>query len=701
MAASVTIAEEPPRLQSLFTKTPPKIDGKLDDPCWKKAQVAGDFMQRDPNEGNPATQNTEVRVCFDKENLYISFRNFDTQIESINRSVMQRDASVGPDDFVFVLIDPFRRGKEGYYFRINANGAIGDGKVDPRINAPRMQWDALWDGASHIDQDGWSAEMVIPFRSLSFDPEEMNWGINFGRWMPRRQEQMRWTAASRNRGFYKLEDAGVLTGLKDVEKGIGIDIKPYLTNRWTNDKRSGGGSKKEYNLEPGGDVFYQITSNLTATLTFNTDFAEAEVDARRVNLTRFPLFFPEQRDFFLEGAEYFEFGGQRKSPLAFHSRTIGLSADGEKVDIQAGAKITGRIGKFGVGILGVGLDSLGPLDKDQAYIGRFTYDVLKESHVGIIGSYGDPRTNGSNTIGGVDFLYKDRDWIGDNSLEIYLWAMGSENNGERGNSYGVRFEYSNTPLSFILDVENVDEAFRPAMGFVQRDGGSISNFTRYRFFPGISWMQQLDVGFGVSAFTTPDGETETERLDLPSIDFETPAGDQFYIAPEFRREVLFEDFEIHKDIAIAPGDYRTNRLHFGFDTTSARPFGIEMGFGLGEFFSGYRTLMMTDMVWRASRYVRLSMGASYNDIDLEEGDFETAVGSVGLRVTPNTQVSWDSLVQYDNVSDKLGLNSRIRYIVKPGSDIYLVVNQGFDVEDGNFQKFSSEFVAKVGWTFRF
>ncbi len=693
-------AEEVPRLQVQAVKTAPVIDGKLDDDCWKNAQLADHFIQRNPVEGEPATQNTVVRVCFDEKNLYIAFRASDTEIEKLNHSVMQRDASVGADDYVFVVLDPFRRGKEGFYFRINANGALGEGKIDPRRGAPRMEWDALWDGASQIDDDGWSAEMVIPFRSLSFDPNEMNWGINFGRWMPRRQEQMRWTAASRNRGFFKLEDAGMLVGLQEVKKGLGIDVKPYFTNRYRNSK-GGAGANEGYSFDPGGDVFYQITPNLTATLTFNTDFAEAEVDARRVNLTRFPLFFPEQRDFFLQGAEYFEFGGQRRSPLAFHSRTIGLSAGGKKVDVRAGGKVTGRIGKVGIGLLGVGLDSRGVLNKDQAYIGRFTYDVLKESQVGLIGSYGDPRTNGSNSLGGIDFLYKNRNWIGDNALEVYLWAMGSESDGQRGDSYGVRFDYTNTPFSFVVEFEQVDEAFRPAMGFVQRDGGVASNRMRYRFFPGQVWMQQLDVGYGASVFTSPDGDIETERFDVPSIDFETLRGDQFYIAPEFRREVLFEDFEIQEGIAIAPGDYLTKRLNFGFDTSSVRPFGFEMGFGIGEFYSGTRSRAMADAVWRASRFFRFNVGGSYNDINLDEGDFETIVASVGLRVTPNTRISWDSVVQYDNVSDEVGVNSRIRYIVKPGSDVYLVVNQGFDVEDGNFQQFSSEMVAKVGWTFRF
>jgi len=339
LGTAVIFAKDVPRLQIHSVITPPIIDGKLDDECWKKIQPAANFTQRNPDEGKPASEKTEVRVCFDKKNLYIAFRNLDSQIENINRFVMQRDARVGSDDYVFILLDPFRRGKEGFYFRINANGALGEGKVDPRSRIPRMEWDALWDGASHIDAEGWTAEMVIPFRSLSFDPNQLNWGINFGRFIPRRQEQSRWTAASRNRGFFKLEDAGVLVGLQEMDRGIGIDVKPYLTNRWKENDRAGKGVSEGYSFEPGGDIFYQITPNLTATLTINTDFAEAEVDERRVNLTRFPLFFPEQRDFFLEGAEHFEFGGQRKSPLAFHSRTIGLSANGEKVDIHAGAKM--------------------------------------------------------------------------------------------------------------------------------------------------------------------------------------------------------------------------------------------------------------------------------------------------------------------------------------------------------------------------
>ena len=701
LASMAARGEGPPRLQIYSTKMPPKIDGKLDDECWIKTQLVDNFTQRNPDEGAPATEKTEVRVCFDNKNLYISFRSFDSQIERINRSVMQRDAKTGSDDYVFVVLDPYRRGKEGYYFRINANGALGEGKVDPRSRGPRMEWDALWDGASYIYADGWSAEMVIPFRSLSFDPEQMDWGINFGRWMPRRQEQIRWTAARRNRGFFKLEAAGVLVGLQEVDRGIGIDVKPYLTNRWTENDRAAKGTSGGYSFEPGGDVFYQITPNLTATMTINTDFAEAEVDERRVNLTRFPLFFPEQRDFFLEGAEHFEFGGHRKSPLAFHSRTIGLSAEGEKVDILAGAKITGRIGKVGIGLLGVGLDSRGDLDQDQAYIGRFTYDVMAESQVGVIGSYGDPRSNGTNALGGVDFLYKDSNWIGDNSLEVYLWLMGSEDNGERGDSYGVRFDYSNTPLSFVFELENVDKAFRPGMGFVQRDGGMIRSFTRYRFFPESTWLQEVDVGLGAHLFTTPDGDIETEQLMPPWISFETSAGDEFFVWSELDREVLFEDFEIHEGVNIPSGDYRTERLYFGLDTSSARPLGFKIGAGTGNFFSGNRTEFSADMVWRASRFFRLRLGGIYNDVNLDEGDFETTVGSLGLRITPNTRLSWDSLIQYDTVSNQMGVNSRIRYIVKPGSDIYFVVNQGFDVEDGNFQQFSSEFVAKLGWTFRF
>ena len=303
----------------------PEIDGDLSDAAWEKAALISGLTQQYPVEQAPATERTEIRLCYDERNLYVAFRCFDSDPAGINASIMQRDQSVGSDDYVAILLDPFETGREGFYFRLNANGAKGDGRITELSTRVQMDWDAIWEGDGRRNAEGWAVEFAIPFRSLSFPKESKSWRINFNRWLPRKQERNRWSGAYLSRRFTKLEDAGILTGLSDMKRGLGVDVKPYALGQWNT-----GEAPQGSNSEFGGDIFWQITPSLTSTLTINTDFAEAEVDDRVVNLTRFPLFFPEKRDFFLEGSEYFEFGPFSTSLRAFHSRTIGLSSDREK-----------------------------------------------------------------------------------------------------------------------------------------------------------------------------------------------------------------------------------------------------------------------------------------------------------------------------------------------------------------------------------
>ncbi|SVD01144.1 uncharacterized protein METZ01_LOCUS353998, partial [marine metagenome] len=316
-----------------------------------------------PEEGALATEKTEVRICRDEKALYIGVRCFDSQPDKIRAGVMQRDAPVKGDDYFFVLLDPFKRGREGYYFRTNPNGAKGEALINSDMRRPNMDWDTIWEVRSQRDELGWTAEFAIPFRSIPFDPDSDEWRIDFGRWLARSQERSRWVGISRNRQWFSLEEAGRIDGLLGVESGKGIDFKPYVASKWSSED-----SSDDYEFDTGFDLFYRMTPSLTATLTYNTDFAETEVDQRKVNLTRFPLFFPEKRDFFLEGSEHFSFGGLSTSPLAFHSRTIGLSTEGKKIDVVGGAKITGRHGPLGIGMLGMRLDDYGDLKADDVFV---------------------------------------------------------------------------------------------------------------------------------------------------------------------------------------------------------------------------------------------------------------------------------------------------------------------------------------------
>lgn len=678
----------------------PRIDGDLSDPAWKKAALISGLTQQYPIEQASPTERTEIRLCYDERNLYVAFRCYDSEPDRINASIMQRDQSVGPDDYVAVLLDPFETGREGFYFRLNANGAKGDGRITELSNRVQMDWDAIWWGDGRKDAEGWTVEFAIPFRSLSFPKESPSWRINFNRWIPRKQERNRWSAAYLSRRFTKLDDAGILTGLSDMKRGLGVDVKPYALGQWN----SGTPDKDGSNSEFGGDIFWQITPSLTSTLTFNTDFAEAEVDDRVVNLTRFPLFFPEKRDFFLEGSEHFEFGPYSTSLRAFHSRNIGLSDEREKVPILGGFKVTGRQGPVGIGILGTALDGTSDLVEDENFVTRFTLDAGRFSRFGVFASGGDPRGNGENEVYGIDYSYKNPHFIEEQTLEVNLYELMSEDDGDSGHAFGMEVDYPNDPIQWRIDLRQIDEEFRPGLGFVRRPGtrrgqGRIEK----TWYPEeIDWIQKYEFGTSYELTTTLDNEVESMEWEVIEFQLETPIGDEWFLFPQISREVLFENFEISDGVVLAPGDYRFNDLVLGMETSTSRPVSFELSGRLGEFWDGDRWGVEGEVEWRQSKYFGVETGAEFDSIDLPAGEFEVLVGFAGFRVTPTPRFSWNVLAQWDNVSDELGINSRVRWILAPGKDAYFVVNRGYDVlDDRSFRSLGTETIAKLGWTFRF
>ncbi|MDG2123579.1 MAG: DUF5916 domain-containing protein [Verrucomicrobiales bacterium] len=673
----------------------PKIDGLFDDEVWGRAVANSGFKQVDPVEGQEATEKTEVKILAGERSLFIGFRCWDSEPDKVISRVMQRDGPVGGDDYVFVLLDPYGRGREGLYFRANANGSKGDGSVAPGSSRPAMEWDAVWEAASSTDDGGWAVEMAIPYRSIASDAGRQDWGVNFGRSIARKRERLRWTAASRDRSFYGMEDAGLLVVPASMDRGWGVDLKPTVVGRWTDEE--------SFELEPSLDVFWQVTPSMAATLTTNTDFAEAEVDQRVVNLTRFPVFFPEKRDFFLEGAEFFRFGGLRSEPLPFHSRTIGLSRGGEKIGIDAGVKLTGRAGRVGLGLMGVGLRADAGLDSDRVVAGRVSVDVFEESQAGVIFTDGDPRGNGDNQLVGVDFNYRNSHWRGSDALVANGYAMRSDDalRGE-GFAYGVNLAVPNDPLYVTVWLEQADEGFNPGMGFIRRRGvRSAFGLVEYDFRPDVEWIQEIEVGADVQGIWDVEGGVETVEFDGPRVEISNVAGDRVQLGLEWERDVPDELFRLAGEVPVEPGDYDWWRWGGRFQTASSRPVGLEGKVEVGDYYDGTRTEIEAEIVLRASKYLQFETGAEWNGIDLAGGDTETVVGFAGMRVTPAPSVAWNTLVQYDNVSEEMGLNSRLRWTVKPGSDVFLVFNKGFSVEDGRFGELRTEAAVKVGWTFRF
>ena len=679
----------------------PKIDGDLSDDIWATAALIPNLTQMYPVEQTAPSENTEIRLCFDERNLFVSFLCFDRSPDEVNASIMQRDQSVGADDYVFILLDPYQTGRDGYYFRLNANGAKGEGRITSFLSRPNMNWDAIWDGAGRKTEEGWAVEFAIPFRSVSFDPNSSTWAVNFGRWLPRAQERNRWSGAYRNRNSHKLEDAGSLSGLSDLESGVGVDLKPYVLGRHQSGSRGDG-----YDFDYGADLFWQITPNLTATLTWNTDFAEAEVDDRVVNLTRFPLSFPEKRDFFLEGQEYFEFGPASSSLTPFYSRTIGLSQARKKVDILAGGKVTGRIGKLGVGVLGSFLNNTPLLEEDQVGVVRVTHDIGEESRVGTFFSYGDPRTNRDNAVVGVDFDFKNSQ-LGDgrDQINVKLYELMSQNDaGVHAHSFGAWLNAPNEPFSYRASLRQIDELFEPAQGFVKRPGTRRATVgVQYEFYPNeIPWLREYSLE--TSALIITDLENQTESAEWVPLEFavDFESGDEFLIFPEWNREVLDRPFDITNNITLPAGRYDFGRLVVEIETSSHRPVSLELAGRVGEFYDGYRHGLSSELEWRPSAYWGMDAEVEWDLVDLPHGEFDVVVGQVGFRVTPNSKLSWNTLIQWDSMSNNVGLNSRLRYIVKPGSDIYLVFNQGYLYTlERDFVEQGTEATAKVGWTFRF
>ena len=678
----------------------PAIDGVLNEAEWERATRITDFGQVEPREGETPTERTEVRIMRTDEALYLGVICFDRTPAGVLARDRRRDSTGSGDDRLRIVIDPFARGTEGYFFGIAAGGGLGDGIVRSG-NRPEMEWDCIWNAKTLVTKEGWVAEVEIPFRSISFEPDQESWGFNVERVIRRKEEKLRWASATRKKSLYSLEGAGRITGMRDLKTGLGLDVRPTAVARWRQD--ADGSETTE--IEPSMDLFYRITPSLTATWTWQTDFANAEVDARVVNTTRFPLFFPEKRAFFLEDARYFRFGGVRRSPLPFHSRTIGLSADGERVPIEMGGKLTGKVGKWNIGAMGVNLDGKGTLEADEVFAGRVTYDLFGESQVGAIVTDGDPRGNGSARTYGLDFHLKDSSFRGAEAKtgELIGWLMKTANEGVEDYGWGLTAVYPNNPLYMRMGLQRVGEDLDPAMGFVRRPGiYEVTSFLSYELEPqGSSW-NEIDFDFSAGFDADLDWEILSEEYEF-DVTFERRGGGKINVGISHERERFLDDFEIFDSVIVPVGDYRYTRVFGEVRTPSSWEWGGEVNVSAGEYLGGQRQGVDLSLFWKPNPVWAARITASNAWHQLPGGDFDTLVVNSSVQWTPTTNLLLTGNLQYDNVSEEIGINARVRWTVKPGSDVYFVVNQGLAKigPERRYESAGREAVAKVGWTWRF
>jgi len=516
-------------LRAIKVDRGPKLDGSLDDPVWEKAVCFRDFKMVEPYPQQEPTEKTELRILYDEDNLYVGINCYDSDISKISANSMAFDQREKSDDIVRVLLDPFQDKRTAYVFFVNPRGARSDGLALGEHFS--LSWDGIWDAKAKIHKEGWSVEIKIPFKTISFNSRLSAWGLNVERYIPRKQEVIRLSGTTRDSFFYNPTEASLLEGIKNVSQGMGITIRPYaITEAY---RRSEISASFSWDKTAGIDIYKHFTPNFVGVFSYNTDFAETEVDERRINLTRFPLYFPEKRTFFLEGSEIFSFGlGLRESFIPFFSRRIGLYRL-KQVPIEFGAKLFGKLGRTSLSILDVRTSAFEDLPSKNFIAARIYQNIFSESKVGLIFTSGNPSGHSRNTLFGADFTYVTSKFRGDKNLFIGGWLVYNWNDLSRGRHYGYGFmiDYPNDLVDAIFIYHYFGDSLNPGLGFLPRNNIQ-SLRTGFSFRPrpekGIigKLIRQFFFQFYGSFYWDLSGKLETLRIFTAPLNARTESGEQ-------------------------------------------------------------------------------------------------------------------------------------------------------------------------------
>jgi len=695
-----------PRAVATSIAEPIRVDGILDEPAWSRAVPIGPLIQSDPKQGAPATEDTEVRVLFDASTLYLGIACRDREPKAIVATQLARDANLEVDDRVVVVLDPFFDHRNGFFFAVNPAGARSDGQISNNEQALSYEWDGIWNARARANAEGWVAEIAIPFKSLRFRPDQDVWGMNVERQIKRLQEHDRWASARPDSWVTNLAAAGELGGLGGRRQGRGLDVRPFVSGG----EDSGGGKAKL-----GADLFKTITSSLTASLTVNTDFAETEVDARQINLTRFDLFFPEKRTFFLEGAGVFDvagLGSQNPDLIPFFSRRIGL-LNGQEVPILIGLKATGRQAGWNVGLLDVQTRDTSLADaslgSQNLLALRVSRNVFEQSWIGMIATHGDPSGAGSNSLLGVDARFATSHFKGDKNVALNLYVLGTRD-GISGRPHdltdyaaGLELDYPNDLWNLAWSGKRIGEHFDAGLGFVPRTGIYTSDlYTAFQPRPDRFGIRQFFFEVEPALVANLEGRVENWQVFTAPFNIRTESGEhlEWNYIPTF--EHLDAPFEIQPGVVIPPGSYNWTRFRAEVNSATKRPWVVDFAFRYGSFYDGRLRQYQPALTLKPSRHVAIVLQAEHAEGQLPQGDFVTQLWSGQLDYSFSPNARWSNLVQYDSISRIVGFQSRVRWILKPGSDLFLVLSRGwFREPDGDLVSRFDHVSAKLQCTFRF
>jgi hypothetical protein len=699
------------------TEVRPVIDGKLDDAIWATAAVVDDLHQTAPVEYATPDERTEIYLLYDDDNLYVGAKLYDNDPAHITAQNLRQNDNIGQDDRFYVTLDPFFNHRSGYYFGLNPNGVRTDGLY---LNVTDFYgaWDTIFEGKSGRFEGGWIAEIAIPFKSLSFDPHTDTWGLNFSRGVVRKNENLAWV--SRNRA-YNPSIAGTAIGFEGLDPH-GLDLVPSLSvNRHHAFETAAAPTvtSSESDAEPSLDLAYKLTPSLNALLTINTDFSATEVDDRQVNLTRFGLFFPEKRDFFLREADIFEFGRigvqgtafgiqrpLRENGRPFFSRKIGLSGTGQLVDLDYGGKVSGRVGNVELGALSIVQDDFGSVSSQALSVLRAKMGVFGESSVGFIATSGNPSSNVDNSVAGMDFYYRNTRLPGGRTLESDAWLQQSDTDGLVGDdaAYGAGVRVPNaTGFRGGAAVKVLEQNFFPGLGYLDRSGvRDYSGDVGYTYRPRGKYVQSFLTSVTSQRIEPVDGGLQ-QAITAMQFEITNRTADVLLFVPRTERQVLLTPFTISPGVIIPPGDYSFGDIGAELRTGNHRKFAGTLRIIDGDFYDGRRKTQLGDLTWRPSPHFRTNVSYELNEITLPQGDFETRLVRFGFDVVFSSTLSWVNLIQYDNVSDTAGVNMRLHWIPVAGREVFFVINQNLEDYDldGEFHSAVSDVTAKISYTFRF
>ena len=667
----------------------PKIDGLLSDPAWRSAEAFTGFLQADPRPGEDPTESTELRVLYDRANLYIGVLCRDSEPGRISANTMAHDGGgsqegqhfghtpQGPsDDLVRVLLDPFQDKRSAYIFFVNPLGARGEGLA--YAGEASLNWDGVWEAEARVLEDGWSAELRIPFKTISFKPGLRVWGINVERVIARKQETIRLSGANRDSKFANPMEAAALEGIEGVEQGKGITFRPYGLASAAKERPEAG----VWKADGGFDIYKNFTPNLVGAVSYNMDFAETEADERRINLTRFPLFFPEKRMFFLEGSETFSFSSSI-SFMPFISRKIGLY-EGRQAPVVFGTKLYGKIGDWNLSAIDVQTGRFEGLAGRNLFAARMTRNIFAESKVGWILTNGSP-TGERNTLAGVDLNYSTSRFLGNKNLMAAVWAAYNWNEKKEGrhHGFGARAEFPNDLWNGEITYAYYGEALDPGLGYMMRK--SIQTFyvrTSYQPRPRAGFLDGLVRQFSFQAsvdyYWDLAGRLETRRINVVPLSFRTESGEQFRFEVVPNRDVLPYPFEVSRGIILPTGPYDYTNVQLSINTATHRPVALDLSFTTGDFYSGRLDETKVGLKLKLNGTANLGVDIDLVRGRLPQGRFSENVFQVKADIFLSPDLGLMNYLQYDDISRELGWSARIRWQVSPGNEIYLVYNKNWE-----------------------